>query len=103
MNEIVITLADGKTYRMCHAQSCCELVRVEDIAGDVNDLLGLPVLQADEESNRDELKGAMQPDDSFTWTFYRIATAKGLVVLRWLGASNGCYSEGVDFEEIECI
>ena len=31
---------NGETYRLYHSQDCCEYVRVEDIAGDLDDLCG---------------------------------------------------------------
>lgn len=98
--EMRFDTASGKTFRMWHDQDCCEKVRVEDICGDLGDLIGTPILQAEESSNGDPL-GFGDESESFTWTFYRISTAKGQVVIRWLGASNGCYSEAVDFELVE--
>jgi hypothetical protein len=89
-------LTDGRRFQLNHVQDCCEDVYVEDITGDLNDLVG-KIFLADENS-----KEASDADssDSATWTFYRIATAKGAVVIRFIGISNGCYSEKVDFEEV---
>lgn len=81
----------GRQFLMFHDQGCCENVTLEDVEGDVSDLIGSPILMAE----------APEYADSYTWTFYRISTAKGWVVLRWLGESNGYYSESVDFGEIK--
>jgi len=78
-------------------------VLVEDICGDLSDLVGSPIVSAEESTSENVNPEGIKPpeyprDDSFTWTFYRIATAKGLVVIRWYGDSNGYYSESVDFD-----
>lgn len=101
--EIIFGTADGKTYRLMHDQSCCEDVTVEDICGDLSDLVGSPITQAEESSSEKTPDGATVPEycDSYTWTFYRLGTAKGSVVIRWFGSSNGYYGEGVDFEQVQ--
>lgn len=88
--------AEGETYRLYHSQDCCESVRLEEVVGDLTDLLGSPILEAEEVSS----DGAPAPEnhDSYTWTFYKLGTIKGGVTLRWLGKSNGYYSESVQFE-----
>jgi hypothetical protein len=98
--------AEGPRYVMHHQQDCCEMVDLEDVCGDVADLLGSPILLAEEVvSDADPPGFEMSEDDkawreSFTWTFYKLATINGFVTIRWYGESNGYYSEGVDFQEV---
>jgi hypothetical protein len=100
--QITFTDYDGNQYDMFHIPECCEVVQVEDISGDLQDLIGAPIVRAEESQSCIWPEGVAKPvwmDESFTWTFYRIATAKGLVVIRWYGSSNGWYSESVDFKK----
>lgn len=96
--EIRFLTEEGREFRLYHDQDCCEQVRVEDINGELADLLDSPILFAEERSEAGE---ESEWGDSSTWTFYRIGTIKGTVVIRWLGTSNGYYSERVYFEEVK--
>lgn len=99
--EIIFKLVNGDSYKLYHEQDCCEDVYIEDICGNLNDLIGSPITQAEENSSSDIINGKPEFPDSWTWTFYRIATQKGQVVIRWLGESNGYYSESVDFKKCD--
>lgn len=102
-DEIVFVCADGKSYKLFHSQDCCESVFVESIAGELSDLIGSPILLAEEATSAVDPPDAQAPafrDDSQTWTFYKLRTLKGSVDIRWYGSSNGYYSEGVDFVEV---
>ena len=98
-DEIFFTTTDNKKYVMYHRQDCCESVNIEEIIGDINDLLNTPIVLAEMVTNEDKPKDKW--DESFLWTFYKLVTAKGMVTFRWYGASNGYYSESVDFVEIK--
>jgi hypothetical protein len=95
-DEVSWVAEDGRSWRMYHSQDCCESVSIEDVCGDVADLLGVEILEAAEVTDIPEPRAG---DDSYTWTFYRISTIKGTVVIRWLGESNGYYSESVYFDQ----
>jgi hypothetical protein len=126
-DELIFVTIYGEQYRMYHDQDCCESVYIEDICGDLDDLLHSPILIAEEvikgridlsvaeridaitrdyDISRTELAALRlsgefdinnYDENSETWTFYKIDTAKGGVTIRWYGTSNGYYSEGVSF------
>ena len=117
-DEVRIDCSDGTKYLMHHEQDCCESVAIVDVAGDPESLLGSPITIAECVSNEDvpedvaaerqaEKEKAEANDgyyygvESETWTFYKLGNIRETVTLRWLGESNGYYSESVDFRELE--
>jgi hypothetical protein len=78
-----------------HYQDCCESVDINDIVGDLEDLCGEPLLIAEEVSGETPVDFEEEYHESVTWTFYKFATRRGYVDVRWLGESNGYYSESV--------
>jgi hypothetical protein len=96
--EITFITECGEVWKMYHDHECCERVYVEDVVGDIDDLVGSPILVCDESIN-----STLPPRyKSYTWTFYKIATIKGWVDIRWYVESNRYYSEDVTFERMEC-
>jgi hypothetical protein len=116
-DELHFTTLDGQLYSMFHDQDCCEDVHLDDIVGDLQDLINTPILSARESADSDMVDAQRsimdgedfvmhklstfdeqvtpQSNDSETWTFYLFRTIKGSVTLRWHGSSNGYYSESV--------
>jgi hypothetical protein len=69
------------TFR--HVQECCEDVWLEDINGKLNDLVGFPIVRAEEKHGM---------TGNIKWYFYTIATKNGYVDLRFSSEDNSMYS-----------
>lgn len=100
--EVRIFTECGNEYLFYHDQDCCEGVDLYDFDGDPSDLVGAVITSAEVVSNSgDDYENAEEKpserSESWTWTFYKIETNKGGLWMRWLGESNGYYSEEVDF------
>lgn len=100
-DNIIFTMDTGEKYIMMHKPDCCETVEIIDICGEINDIIETPILMA-EVSESDNKNSDSDPlsahDESWTWTFYKLATVKGYVTIRWYGTSNGYYSESVSWD-----
>lgn len=102
-DEIRFTADNGDLYALYHYQDCCESVVVKDIVGDLDDLAGSPLLEAEEVYKTGIGDGLPHEEGdtwggygTHTWTFYKFGTIKGHVNISWHGESNGYYSESVD-------
>lgn len=104
-SEKVIIETSHFVFTFHHEQDCCESVALEDFDCDFETNKSLlmvtdrpEVITAYEESSNKRSDDPDDWDESKTWTFYRINTTKGSIVMRWLGKSNGYYSEQVDIK-----
>lgn len=101
-DELFFTTACGRQFKMYHEQDCCETVYIDDVCGDVEDLIDATIIHFEERTDEGDEDSEDKPNrysESFTWTFYDIQTDKGCVNIKWLGESNGYYSESVRLVE----
>ena len=94
---ITFQFESGKEVIFYHGQDCCEEVYIEDVNGEWGDLIGNPLIIAEERVNPPGLEGK-QKYEFHTWTFYTFRGIGGSVDVRWYGTSNGYYSESVDMK-----
>lgn len=69
-------------------------INLEDVVGDLNDLLDTPILIA-ESSEVDKFETGDEYSDHSTATFYKLATKKGYVDMRFYGTGGAMYSTSV--------
>lgn len=96
-DEVRFLCSDKTAYELFHETECCEQVFLEDINGEISWLVGVPILMADESRGDTGCEKDRDTNPHYRWTFYRFATRKGYVDLRFLGTSNGYYSEEMTF------
>lgn len=95
--RVTVQFEDGTRLELAHEQDCCESVELNDVEdSDAAHYAGALVLAFEETTgSTNETQPDVRWDESWTWTFYRLRTSQGTLVLRWLGVSNGYYSESV--------
>ena len=90
--EFYLLFDDGTYFRLYHEQCCCETVELVDVDGDIDDLVGGTLREAEVVTHE------WETSESERWTYYKFGTQKGSVSLRWYGSHNGYYSNTVDEE-----
>ena len=69
--QMYFTTSEGEMYRLIYHHDCCADCSIEDICGDLSDLIGNPILVAEEVDDVDE--GSLcEYDLSYTWVFYKL-------------------------------
>ena len=97
-NQILLTTRSGRRFMVYHEQDCCEKVQIVDQDGNFDNLIGKPIIEA-----RDFAvdTGESESDyDSQTTTTLVFRVDDQTVISRWIGDSNGYYSESVDIAEL---
>lgn len=90
--EIEIFTESGRHFKMHHEQDCCESVSVFGVHGD-------PEPHDCKVTETIEKIEAYPDRESATKTTFIIRGEWCLLVIEWLGVSNGYYSESVSFKE----
>jgi len=98
-DQILLTTESGRQILIHHYQDCCETVKIEDTEGKWHELIGKPILMAKHDVYP---SGDPPPEyqDSWTRTTLTFKVNDATVISKWIGESNGYYSESVDLEEI---
>ena len=94
-NQILLTTKSGRRILIHHDQDCCESVRIVDTQGNWQDLIGKVIVEVEEDVIQSGDYG-----DSETKTNLTFKVDGATVISRWIGKSNGCYSESVDIADV---
>ncbi len=98
-DEVLLTTKSGRQIRLYHSQDCGESVLLEDIEGNIFSLIGATLRQCETQIEKNQ---PPEPkwQSSWTRTKFIFSTDSDTVILKWIGESNGYYSESVDIQEV---
>lgn len=97
-DEMLLTCEDGSQFKLYHEQDCCEYVRIDDIEGDASLLLNKQIINVFTEIDHEMPEPV---DYSCTNTKFKFLVDDATLIVKWVGTSNGYYSEHVDFRQIK--
>lgn len=98
--KLIFITSCGFIFHMYHDQECCEEVNLEEVIGELEDLIGVPILIAERRESNTDPKILPYAWNTQKWTFYELATINGRATLKWYGTSNGNHSESVEFYQV---
>jgi len=90
-SQTVTIVTDRLSVQFYHWQDCCETVRVAQVDGDIEDVIGKTIRLFEERTVDSESEWG----DRLRSTFYTLRTDGGDLDWRWDGRSNGYYSVAV--------
>ncbi len=96
-NQILLTTRSGRRFMVYHEQDCCESVRMVGQNGSFDELIGKPIVEA-RDFAVDTSEEAIDSSQTTTTLVFRVDDQT--VISRWIGDSNGYYSESVDIAEL---
>lgn len=92
---IVFDSGTNELYVLTHIQECCENVWIESITGELEDLIDNPLIMAEVASQ------TKCDEDGFSdqiFYFYKFATVKGYVTIRFVADDTPYYSTEVELK-----
>jgi hypothetical protein len=95
-DQILLTTRSGRQFLIYHEQKCCETVEISGQDGSFDKLIGKPIVEARDNA----VDTSEEAADSQTTTTLVFRVDDHTVISRWVGDSNGYYSESVDIEEL---
>ena len=96
-NQILLTTRSGRRFVVYHEQDCCETVAISGQDGSFDKLIGKPLTEA-RDFAVDTSEESIDSSQTTTTLVFRVDDQT--VISRWIGDSNGYYSESVDIAEL---